>query len=77
MSRTLSVIRRYGGLSSGDSLLALQRPNSFSAIWRFSTVRKMEVHLNDDNKVLADGLLRGDRACLARLITLIESQRGK
>ena len=72
MSRILSIIKRYGGLSGGNSFLALQRP-----IWRFSTVLKREVDLNEDNKILADGLLRGDRACLARLITLIESQRGK
>ena len=77
MSRIRSIIKRYGGLSGGNSFLALQRPNSFYAIWRFSTVLKREVDLNEDNKILADGLLRGDRACLARLITLIESQRGK
>ena len=46
---------------------------------RFSTNATADAHvdLREDNRVLADGLLAGDRACLARLITLIESQRGK
>ena len=35
------------------------------------------VQLKIEYQNMADGLLRGDRACLARLITLIESQRRK
>jgi PIN domain nuclease of toxin-antitoxin system len=44
----------------------------------FSTAENADnVQLKIEYKNMADGLILGDRACLARLITLIESQRGK
>ena len=44
----------------------------------FSTAEDADtVQLKIEYKNMADGLILGDRACLARLITLIESQRGK
>lgn len=44
----------------------------------FSTAEDADAdQLKIEYKNMADGLIRGDRACLARLITLIESQRGK
>jgi hypothetical protein len=43
----------------------------------FSTAGDADtVQLKIEYKNMADGLILGDRACLARLITLIESQRG-
>ena len=78
MSRMSSIIKRFRGFYGSDSLLAPQRANSCHAILcRFSIVSDAEVGLKEENELLANGLLRGDRACLARLITLIESQRGK
>lgn len=43
----------------------------------FSTEDADTVQLKIEYKNMADGLILGDRACLARLITLIESQRGQ
>ena len=44
----------------------------------FSTSNDVSsIQLKIEYQNMADGLLRGDRACLARLITLIESQRSK
>ena len=44
----------------------------------FSTAEDADtVQLKIEYKNMADGLILGDRACLARLITLIESQRGQ
>ena len=44
----------------------------------FSTADDADkVQLKIEYRNMADGLILGDRSCLARLITLIESQRGK
>jgi hypothetical protein len=50
----------------------LLRVNSFSTSDDVSSI-----YLKIEYQNMADGLLRGDRVCLARLITLIESQRRK